>query len=240
MSNILQIKRVTTSAVSAYTPLGGELVLDLTTFKLKVGDGTTLGGLDISATGGGGSATADKLTTPRNIALSGDATGSIPFDGSANVAIPVTLSNKGSANGLATLDSGGKVPVSQLPSYVDDVLEYPNNAAFPATGETGKIYVNTTDNTTWRWSGTGYIAISVGAVQSVNGCTGVITLAKTDVGLGSVDNTADTAKSVLRATKLTTPRNIAISGAVTGTVSFDGSANITIAATFGNVDLGVL
>lgn len=54
----------------------------------------------------------------------------------------------------------GKVPASQLPGYVDDVLEYANLAAFPATGESGKIYVAQDNNKTYRWSGSGYIVIS--------------------------------------------------------------------------------
>lgn len=57
---------------------------------------------------------------------------------------------KGSPGGLAELDDTGKVPASQLPSYVDDVLEYPAKASFPATGESGKIYVSGSDNTSWR------------------------------------------------------------------------------------------
>ena len=67
---------------------------------------------------------------------------------------------KGANNGLAELDSGGKVPSSQLPSYVDDVLEYATLANFPATGETGKIYVATGTNLTYRWSGSAYVEIS--------------------------------------------------------------------------------
>lgn len=66
---------------------------------------------------------------------------------------------KGSPGGLAELDDTGKVPASQLPSYVDDVLEYPAKASFPATGESGKIYVSGSDNTSWRWSGTAYVQI---------------------------------------------------------------------------------
>lgn len=54
----------------------------------------------------------------------------------------------------------GKVPASQLPSYVDDVLEYANLAAFPGTGETGKIYVAIDTNKTYRWSGSAYVEIS--------------------------------------------------------------------------------
>ena len=72
----------------------------------------------------------------------------------------VKRSEMGVANGVATLDTTGKVPSSQLPSYVDDVLEYDNKASFPATGESGKIYVAKDTNLTYRWSGTAYVIIS--------------------------------------------------------------------------------
>ncbi len=67
---------------------------------------------------------------------------------------------KGAANGVAELDANGKVPAAQLPSFVDDVKEYNGIAAFPATGETDKIYVDTATNKTYRWSGTTYVEIS--------------------------------------------------------------------------------
>lgn len=54
----------------------------------------------------------------------------------------------------------GKVPASQLPSYVDDVLEYANLAAFPATGEDGKIYIAIDTGKTYRWTGSTYGIIS--------------------------------------------------------------------------------
>ena len=65
-----------------------------------------------------------------------------------------------SLSSKADLDSNGKVPSSQLPSYVDDVEEYTSQSSFPATGATGKIYVDTTTNLTYRWSGTTYVEIS--------------------------------------------------------------------------------
>ena len=65
-----------------------------------------------------------------------------------------------SLSSKADLDSNGKVPSSQLPSYVDDVEEYTSQSSFPATGTTGKIYVDTTTNLTFRWSGTSYVVIS--------------------------------------------------------------------------------
>ena len=55
---------------------------------------------------------------------------------------------------------GGLVPANQLPSYVDDVLEYANLAAFPATGETGKIYVALDTSRTYRWGGTSYAELT--------------------------------------------------------------------------------
>jgi hypothetical protein len=70
---------------------------------------------------------------------------------------------------------GGLVPASQLPSYVDDVLEFDDLASFPASGESGKIYVAKDTNKTYRWSGSAYIYITSGAVDSVFGRTGVVT-----------------------------------------------------------------
>jgi hypothetical protein len=72
----------------------------------------------------------------------------------------IATSEKGAANGVAELDSAGKVLTSQLPSFVDDVLEYNSMSAFPATGEAGKIYVAKDTNKTYRWSGTAYVEIS--------------------------------------------------------------------------------
>lgn len=77
-----------------------------------------------------------------------------------DLSLKIDTSEKGSANGVAELDANGKVPSGQLPSYVDDVLEYASKASFPATGETGKIYVDTSTNVTWRWGGSTYVEIS--------------------------------------------------------------------------------
>lgn len=70
------------------------------------------------------------------------------------------ISTKGQPGGLAELDSTGRVPAAQLPSYVDDVLEFSTKAQFPQTGETGKIYVAKDTNLTYRWTGTQYLEIS--------------------------------------------------------------------------------
>lgn len=169
---------------------------------------------------------ASKLLTARTLQLSGDVTGSVLFDGSGDVNIVATVGNdshthafanltakpttlagygitdglnsslKGTANGLAELDGTGKVPANQLPSFVDDILEYASLAGFPATGSTGVIYVALDTNKMYRWSGTQYVFITSGAVDSVAGKTGAVTLVKGDVGLGNVDNTSDVNKPV--------------------------------------------
>lgn len=116
----------------------------------------------------------------------------------------VASSLLGAANGVATLASDGKVPASQLPSFVDDVLEFANFAGLPATGSTGTIYVTLDTNKIYRWSGSSYIEI------------------------GPTSGNADTAL------KLSTPRTISATGDAAWTVSFDGSANVTAALTLAN------
>lgn len=82
--------------------------------------------------------------------------------------IPLNSNLKGAASGVAELDANGKVPSSQLPSYVDDVIEgtyvsttsFKNASGTAITGETGKIYVDTATNKTYRWSGSAYTEIS--------------------------------------------------------------------------------
>ena len=72
----------------------------------------------------------------------------------------IPISQKGVANGVAELDENGLVPSSQLPSYVDDVVEYDTKTDFPTNGESGKIYIATDTNLQYRWTGTQYIEIS--------------------------------------------------------------------------------
>ena len=69
-------------------------------------------------------------------------------------------SEAGLANGFATLGNDGKVPAIQLPSYVDDVIEFTNIINFPVIGETGKIYVALDTNYQYRWSGSIYISLN--------------------------------------------------------------------------------
>lgn len=119
---------------------------------------------------------AAKLTTARKInGVNFDGTGDITISAVDTVTPRIAVSEKGQALGVATLDASGTVPAAQLPSYVDDVLEFANVAAFPATGETGKIYVARNSGTAadpsrqYRWSGTVYVEIepSPGSTDAV-------------------------------------------------------------------------
>ena len=58
---------------------------------------------------------------------------------------------KGKNGGLATLGTDGKVPSTQLPSYVDDVVEVSTEAGLPHPGGSGKIYVTADTNLIYRW-----------------------------------------------------------------------------------------
>lgn len=104
---------------------------------------------------------------------------------------------------------GGKVPAAQLPSYVDDVLEFDykdseedsdsdsDSTYFPAQGEDGKIYVDKSTNKTYRWSGSQYVVVGGGdpPVTSVNNKTGAVTLTASDVGAQAVINDLETIRS---------------------------------------------
>jgi len=119
----------------------GEVGLDLTNDKFKIGNGidawNSLDYAFISDLASQAEAEAgtdnEKLMTPLRVEQ-------------------YVTGQKGENNGLASLDGAGLVPSGQLPSYVDDVLEFADFASFPGTGETGKIYVDISENTTYRWT----------------------------------------------------------------------------------------
>ena len=135
----------------------------------------------------------------------------------------VKRSEMGVAGGVATLDQEGKVPSSQLPSFVDDVIEVDSYDNLPTTGEAGKIYVTKDTNLTYRWSGSRYIEISASLALGETSSTAypgdkgkettdkVNThvadlnnphqVTKEQVGLGNVDNTSDKDKPVSDATQ---------------------------------------
>lgn len=172
---------------------------------------------------------------------------------------------------LAASRISGTISAANLPSYVDDVLEYASLSKFPTTGESGKIYTALDTNKIYRWSGSAYVVISetvaLGTTHSSAGYGDESRAAynhstktsgnphhvtKTDVGLGNVDNTADSAKSVKYATSAgsvawdnvtgrpTIPSvgngtvTITQNGATKGSFTLNQSGNATIALTDNN------
>lgn len=78
----------------------------------------------------------------------------------------VTTEDIGKPGRVASLNELGLIPSEQLPSYVDDVLEFVNRQAFPSTGERGKIYIDMSTNDQYRWSGSTYILVTKSKVIS--------------------------------------------------------------------------
>lgn len=203
----------------AYTPSSNYLTVRrlwdiLSSFKTKIA--TALGGKsDKSSTVSNVAWSSSKLTktingTTTDVVSASTLKSAMSLNNVTNDA-QVKRSEMGTASGVATLDANGIINTSQLPSYVDDVLEYSAKSQFPATGETGKIYVDTSTNLTWRWSGTTYVEISPSLAlgetsstayrgdrgktaydhsQLTSGNPHNVTAA--DVGLGNVNNTSIT------------------------------------------------
>lgn len=166
----------------------------------------------------------------------------------------VKRSEMGVANGVATLGADGKVPSVQLPSYVDDVLEFENKTAFPATGETGKIYVAKDKNLTYRWGGTAYVEISASLALGETSSTAyagdkgkalatrvssveekATTNGNSISSIGSrVTNIENGNRAAAKADKLTNARNISITGDASGSTVFDGSVDKSITLTLAN------
>jgi len=118
--------------------------------------------------------------------------------------------NKGAVNGYAGLDASGKIPSIQLPSYVDDVQEFANLAAFPGTGTAGIIYVDLATNKVYRWGGSSYIEISSSPGSSDQVAEGSVNLYYTTARAAlKLDVSAYTAADVL--TKIKT-----VDGATSG------------------------
>lgn len=144
-----------TGTPTAPTPTAGDDSTRLATTEF-VQDAVTAGSVadgdkgDITVSGSGSVWTIDA-----------DAWADAPISDATQAALDlkIDLTEKGAANGVAELDAGGKVPTAQLPSYVDDVLEFADLASFPVTGSAGIIYVALDTNKTYRWSGSTYVEL---------------------------------------------------------------------------------
>lgn len=268
------IPNLTLSKITDVTATASELnVLDgitATTTELNYVDGVTSSiqtqlnnkvTANASITGG----TATKVTYDSKGLVTGGTTlaaSDIP-DISATY---VTVASKGVANGVASLDGDGKVPSSQLPSYVDDVVEayiVSGSTALSAgwlsktaggsalTPETGVIYVVMTageyQNKTYRWGGTTYVEISSAPGQATESTAGIAAIAtQTEVNTGTNDTKIVTPLKLATrisgmATKstFTNPALTASSGVCTWTITTAKSPNCicTIRETSGGAEV---
>lgn len=137
-------------------------------------------------------AVSGRVTTVEGYFTSGKAKEAVKAtqdgDGEIISSTYIKATQKGVANGVATLDANGTVPASQLPSFVDDIVEgYYHNGKFYTTsahtteipGESGKIYVDLVSLKTYRWSGTAFVVIS----ETIT--IGTVTGTAYDGGLGA-------------------------------------------------------
>ena len=194
--------------------------------------GTTFQHTNSISAGTAGTSSATSGSTLAVPYITYDAQGHITATGTHTHTISGFLT---SSSSLDASKLTGTVPTSVLPSYVDDVLEYDAKASFPATGETGKIYVDKTTNLTWRWGGSAYVEISpslaIGSTASTAAAgnhTHTITAAGniTVQTAGSTNNTLKpvTAKTVVTGGTTTDIPNISVTSQTIPNVTSVGSA----------------
>lgn len=177
----------------------------------------------------GNAGTATKLQTARTITLSGDATGSVEFDGSKNVEINVTVSGSSSEGSVSTttqviagngLDGGGALSGDITLNIVcaDDSITVSEN----------DIKLNIADDLTTDSSTRAGSARQLKVLDESK-------LGKTEKAQSATTADSCTGNSAT-ATKLETPRVIKVTGAVTGQANFDGSEEANIETTLSNLE----
>lgn len=204
MANTIRIKRGLKADLAKMTLLAGELGIALDTQELYVGDEN--GNVKIIKGGASGAVeSADKLTIARIISATGDATGSVAFDGSQNVEMALELANSGVTAGTytkVTVDAKGRVTAGANIT-VEDIGDLSNTLATLATKEELKSYVKTTE-------------MNTALENKVDKVAGKSLISDTEITrLASVDNYNDTAIKADIAKKAdTTTVNAALEGKV--------------------------
>ena len=132
-------------------------------------------------------------------------------ENNASLALKVNNSEKGVANGIATLGANGKVVLTQIPDSLLGQLEYIgiwNFATLPTATEKGQYWIASVSGNGYEvgdwavWNGSAFDKVdNTDAVATVAGRIGNVVLTKSDVGLGNVDNTSDANKPVSTATQ---------------------------------------
>lgn len=163
-----------------YNDAANEITADLTNTTVTAGSYGVAGSVSTFTVDAKG-----RLTDAGVVAINITASQVSNFSAAADARI---AAQKGVANGIVPLDGNALIPAIYLPSYVDDVLEFANLAAFPVTGSNGIIYVALDTNKTYRWSGSVYIEISPSEVTSVFGRSGAVSAQNGDYTASQVTN----------------------------------------------------
>jgi|GEM_PF-254528 len=187
----------------ANTPLGTSTTLYPTQNAVKTYVDAQVAGATIADANG---------STKGKIQLAGDLGGTAAAPTVPGLALKLDANQKGVANGVATLNSSGIIPSSQIPPVtVSSTTVVGSNAAMTALSNAtvGSIAVRTDVNKNYVLSalpastlGNWIELLTPGApVQTVNGYTGSVNLTKTDLGLSEVNNTSDLNKPISTATQ---------------------------------------
>ena len=181
----------------------------------------------------GNASTASALQTARNIALSGAVTGSTSFDGSGNVSITTTATSDptitlgGDLSGSATLTNLGNatltatINANSVALGTDTTGNYVGSGATSGNGISGAVS-----------SEGGTFTVTSNATNANTGSTIVFRDGSGNFSAGTITAAlSGNASTATSAAALTTARNIALSGDVTGNTNFDGSGNVSITTT---------
>ena len=144
-----------------------------------------------------------------------DAEGHVTASGTHTHTVSGFLTSSSSLNAAKLT---GTVPSSVLPSYVDDVLEYSSRSSFPSTGETGKIYVDTTTNLTYRWGGSAYVEINPSLALGSTAST---------AAKGNHTHTVIATGNISTTTATTSNKTATVSPASSGTVTYTPAGSVS-------------
>ncbi len=247
MSKQLRLRRGTTAEHSEFTGAEGEITVDTDKDTLVVHDGATAGGFPLLKESA--YTAADVLTKIKTVNGAGSGLDSDTVDGMEPSGFPISVATQAALNLKA--NSADTYTKDQTDSAISTAIELVIDSAPAALDTLNELAAALGDNADYaaaitttlatkvdKVEGKGLSAVDysiddkakvdgieanaqVNTVNSVAGKIGAVTLVKADVGLDSVDNTADNLKQVLSATKLTTARTI-------NGVLFDGTSNIVV------------